>query len=317
MPRRGFTLVELLVVVAIIAVLIGLLLPAVQKVREASNRAKCQNNMKQIGLALHNYHDARRTLPPGLIANYGWGWGAHILPYIEQDTLYGQLNLNTFMDVNQPSILALVRTVIPTYLCPSDVVDKSSQNQWSRSRVACRPTDNLSYPVVSPGIPSPYSWYQDLSPYQRIAVSNYLGCAGSTERSCYGPTNTNGIFYEDSKTRLTEIVDGTTSTFMVMERSTFGFNQRSYYQGGHWAGVSSPRSTCNDHYVQTAVLMGCLATYGEINKSDARSSSSLHPKGVNVLLADGAVRYVIDTIPTPTYLALASAIGGENIGGEY
>ncbi|MBT6154286.1 MAG: DUF1559 domain-containing protein [Planctomycetaceae bacterium] len=133
--RRAFTLIELLVVIAIIAILVALLLPAVQQAREAARRMRCKNNLKQIGIALHNYHDVHSTLPPGFISATGyigatnrnqWAWGAFLLPYLDGQPLYQSIDFNRLMTDETPSAngvsnLAAAGSVQPWSLCPSDV----------------------------------------------------------------------------------------------------------------------------------------------------------------------------------------------------
>jgi prepilin-type N-terminal cleavage/methylation domain-containing protein len=200
LPKRhcapAFTLIELLVVIAIIAILIGLLLPAVQKVREAAARAQCINNLHQIGLALHNYHDTNRSLPPGYYASGpyvdgandttpGWSWATYILPYLEQGNLAKQFNLSQPVQ-NFPGI----RMMLKPYLCPSDV-----------------------YPTTPFAVPNAFGTIIAVA-----APCSYAACCGSDASDTAAPTG-NGVFYRNSQTRLTDITDGASQTILVGDRA--------------------------------------------------------------------------------------------------
>jgi prepilin-type N-terminal cleavage/methylation domain-containing protein len=186
--RSAFTLIELLVVIGIIAILIGLLLPAVQRVREAAARTKCQNNLKQIGLAFHSYHDSQGMFPPAYEAdgfNSGPGWGMYLLPLVEQDALARQISMGppvwgTLRTVSTPTDAG--RTKLKIYRCPSD---------------------------IGP----------DLNPQQGdFAVSNYRATCGSLDTRLY-PTNKDlgGVLFQKSRTRMADILDGTSNTLVIGE----------------------------------------------------------------------------------------------------
>ncbi|MFO0926169.1 MAG: DUF1559 domain-containing protein [Gemmataceae bacterium] len=275
--RYGFTLIELLVVIAIIAILIGLLLPAVQKVREAAARMQCSNNIKQLSLALHSYHDANQGLPPGLVkvgtTDYGWGWGTYLLPYIEQSALYAAINPSNVVDpstkVNE------IRSILKGFRCPSDTGQAYNNRQWTWANKNIQP-----------------------------ATSNYFGMAGSNPS---GWTNT-GLFYLDSRVRLTDITDGTTNQIAIGERAwTVG----AYgYGAGVWAATAAANHD-KDHYYdlfcQTARMINWTGT-----DWDARHSaiSSPHTGGAQVGLADGSVRMIQNTIDATIYNRLGSRNDG-------
>jgi len=201
--RRAFTLIELLVVIAIIAILIGLLLPAVQKVREAAARMKCSNNLKQLSLALHNYESANNTMPPGyrapptLYGSLGWGWGATLLPYIEQSALYDQLQVSSTYfgyGANPAPAIPLTQTPLSMFICPSDT----------------GPTlNNLK---------------------GNHAKSNIRAVTGSQNVIFFG----DGVFYANSYTRFADITDGQSNTLALGETL---FDEKSGKVGAVWAGM--------------------------------------------------------------------------------
>ncbi len=293
--RTAFTLIELLVVIAVIAILIGLLLPAVQKVRETASRAKCQNNLKQIGLALHNYHDAHRALPPGYIASGpyvngatdtspGWAWGAYILPFLEQQNLYNQYNLSLPVP-NSPA----TATVVNTFLCSSDITPST----------AFAVTDS-SWGTVGMAPPSSYA----------------ACCGGGISTTA---ATGNGVFYRNSQTRLTDITDGTSNTLFLEERA-FAKVQ------GTWVGAISG-GYCNEGLYNPNPVPGklgqgaadlVLVHAGTNNNPTGRNlddASSMHMVGSNFLFADGSVHFIRNIASGSSDQATLKAMG-TRAGGE-
>ena len=261
----------------------GLLLPAVQKVREAASRIKCVNNLKQIGLACHSYHDAQNGLPPGYTAASayfdgeddvapGWAWGAYLLPYLEQNNLYQQINFS--QPVESPVNAAAVQKLLPMFLCPSD------QTPAGPFTV----TDAFGAPLAS------------------MAPSSYAASVGGDESAVSDPTGL-GVFYRNSHTRFTDITDGLSQTIMVGDRAWA-------YSPGVWAGCPNgaymPRGPLNRNPGNsTLAAPGLALAHGHLINTTTDTDgglddfSSMHVGGANFLFADGSVHF-IHNIPSDT-----------------
>jgi len=280
--REGFTLVELLVVIAIIGVLVALLLPAVQAAREAARRSSCGNKLKQIGLGLHNYHDLNLSLPPGYSENHYWGWGASILPQIEEENLYNQLdvkgtplNPETFGYQTQ-----LVQTNLAGFRCPSDV----------------GPDNN---PAMKLGAGATID----------AATSNYIGSHG---RAWVSNTTFTGVFGRTKGIRFRDITDGTSNTLLVCEISSRPNNPSGpNYRAALWAGKTSTNGSVNQGWVVTLINGSATNT---VNGTGVAAISSLHPGGCQVTLSDASVRFVSETINANTIRDLSDRNDGNVIG---
>ncbi len=306
-PRRAFTLIELLVVIAIIAILIALLLPAVQQAREAARRTQCKNNLKQLGLALHNYHDTYNVFPMGNVvrrdsagALFGDGWTYHsrILPYIEQSNLYNQVSdvigTDAGTQTSAKQILAGRTTAISTFQCPSH---PSGSGNTSKNG------------------------YQ-LSTYNAVCGTTSFNDDQMDQLTDIG-YRANGIFFLNSRVRIGDVTDGTSNTFMVAEvpdelrgapnRMT-GSDRRYNFSAG---GDGNPPTDSTESLIGMETDDPINANTRDANglfNNDGEYAGSYHTGGAQFCLADGSVRFISENISMTTYRRLATRDGGEVVG---
>jgi prepilin-type N-terminal cleavage/methylation domain-containing protein/prepilin-type processing-associated H-X9-DG protein len=306
---RGFTLIELLVVIAIIAVLIALLLPAVQSAREAARRMQCVNNLKQFGLAMHNYHDVNGAFPAGRDSTYNFSTQVRLLPYFEQTSAFNSVNF--WVKENSPSQATATATQMSIFICPSD-------------------SRNLAPPTSA------------RTSYRSNAGTSHLYDPPSTTPGTFGynrpDLRQNGPFYVDSAVTIAAVTDGTSNTAAFSEHLTGDFNQaiatdnadtfqpqtspntpddaNNDCQAVDWTnlanqGVSNVGAPWIYGYHSTSAyqhvgLPGARSCRFPPNGTVTTTANSNHPGGVNVLMLDGSVRFVKTTIALVTWRALGT-----------
>ncbi len=291
---RGFTLVELLVVMAVIAVLIALLLPAVQQAREAARLVQCRNNLKQMGLALHNYASIHGLFPPSSTSQIDFGvwspqptqyhlhsWTSLLLPLMEQTNLEAKINYN--VSALDPLNATVAATIIPTYRCPT-----YSGPSYSRSPM-----------------------YLALG--GKYAIRNYAAMGGTTVGKFY--QHPDGAFFARSSTRIEEITDGSSTTIFIVE--TREPDAMVWIDGGTAAVTAHAYNEANPpDYSYPQVGINDTPYFNVINNQGIDSlygPSSQHPAGVAHLFGDGSVRVLSESISTPLYDALVTIRGGEKV----
>lgn len=287
--RKAFTLIELLVVIAIIGILVALLLPAVQAARESARRTQCRNQLKQIGLAMQNYHDLVRAFPAGYYSALdgnggelgpGWGWCAALLPALEQTNLAAQINVN--LDIGDPKNAAARATLLPVFSCPSE-------------------TYRSTFVVANTSA--------------SVAYGNYVAINGNAGVSDFAGSN-DGAFLRNRWLRMAEIADGLSNTLFVGERcSRMSFTSwTGAVTGGEVPSQLDPAASESS----AALVLSHAGPHAPNNPevTDADATASFHPIGVNFLFGDGSVHAISNSIDVPIYDALATRHGGEAASGD-
>lgn len=310
---RGFTLIELLVVIAIIAILIGLLLPAVQKVREAAARSTCQNNMKQLALAFHNYESANGTLPTGASMNIGYlvGWPGLVFPYFEEgprlqgmQAIGSLTSIMPWRDTTTMGANSLFTSPVKTFVCPASVLGSTSPDG---STPMSGQSDQL----------------QGALHYRAVGGADGVGMVTGTQ-STHATYSTSGIVYPYSKVRMVDISDGTSNTLLLGETSAANWSLASQ----SWAGIQSWTwgfYSYDAYNGASNVKSGCLMIDHKIVKypigfttsssflTNTTPFTSNHASGgANMAMADGSVRYLPNSTDLNNVLKpLATRAGGE------
>lgn len=332
--RKAFTLIELLVVIAIIAVLIALLLPAVQQAREAARRTQCKNNLKQLGLGLHNYHDTANTFPPGWIGQStgpysGFGWNTMLLPYIDQAPLYNILSTNSVPNMltglaanTTTATQKTTDTSINALRCPTD---SGSQTAVTPPTGTIVQFGRSNYPGVCGFNPN----LQGISTNWGLAPTTGTPTASQLMGSMWVNQTTvawGGIFGENTKKGLRDMSDGSSNAIVVGERYTpaeSSSGQAATIAGDTiWAGTPLTSSPTSGSWLQALVVGECTTSInfgtktggGGSPRIDTAGFGSLHTGGGHFLMGDGSVRFINENIDMNTYRALSRIADGSTIG---
>ncbi len=304
---RGFTLIELLVVIAIIAILVALLLPAVQQAREAARRSSCKNNLKQLGLALHNYHDTHRMFPISWNVNYnhnentqeGFSWMTYILPFVEQPALYDTINFNS--DLADAGNNAASQSVITTYLCPSDPLNQNGR---------------LTGRANAPSSTTPYG----VNNYKAVGGSNWnagdhlavicVSCRRNPNTSdFFGASNgligrRTGYTVNTPSSSMKDVTDGTSNTLAIGEALPGASNHTWWWNSN--AVTGSTGVPLNYYYPPNKFTIG--------DWPRNYNFASEHQGGGQFAMVDGSVRFVSENIDTALYRGLGTISGSEPTG---